>query len=179
MLPRSLLEFFSVFNIFVQYSPQAKSCRVFSKPIGAFFHEHRKLDFVFSAFMSKIMVTLWSKRAFCYKTKRNTGTHSSSNFMENSCLAKPGAGDVVENGGIFCYLLMSKEVQIGSILVNISWNRLLSPNFLWRIHATFWQFSYPANTKARIPPYFAHFIDIMLWRRRDLNTWRSRYETDA
>ena len=109
----TLLEFFSVFNIFVQNSPPAKSCRVFSKPIGAFFHEHRKLDFVFSAFMSKIMVTPWSKRAFCYKTKRNTGTHFSSNFMENSCLAKPGAGDVVENGGIFCYLLMSKEVQIG------------------------------------------------------------------
>ena len=109
----SLLEFFYVFNIFVQNNPQAKSCRVFSKPIGAFFHEHRKQDFVFSAFMSKIMVTLWSKRAFCYKTKRNTGTHFSSNFMENSCLAKPGAGDVVENGGIFCYLLMSKEVQIG------------------------------------------------------------------
>ena len=108
-----LLEFFSVFNIFVQNSPQAKSCRVFSKPIGAFFHEHRKLDFVFSAFMSKIMVTLWSKRAFCYQTKRNTQIHFSFNFMENSCLAKPGSGHLVENGCIFCYLLMLKEVQIG------------------------------------------------------------------
>ena len=52
--------------------------------------------------MSKIMVTPWSKRAFCYKTKRNTGTHFSSNFMENSCLAKPGSGHLVENGCIFC-----------------------------------------------------------------------------